>query len=123
MNGSELGRESGVDGPNAAQLNLIDQSLTPFLARPMNKQVTAEGSDPHFRETLAPLYNFPIVLLRAPSPQPRRRRRYNRAPRFLSRRRDGTPPLFFLPLSLRQRIVPPVDFVCARMMRSYGSLS
>ena len=88
-----------------------------------NKQVTAGRPDPYFRETLAPLYNFPIVLLRAPSPQPRRRRRYNRAPRFLSRRRDGTPPLFFLPLSLRQRIVPPVDFVCARMIRSYGSFS
>ena len=72
MNGSELGRESGVDGPNAAQLNLIDQSLTPFLARPMNKQVTAEGPDPHFRETLAPLYKFPIVLPPRTLPQPLR---------------------------------------------------
>ena len=115
--------ESGVDGPNAAQLNLIGQSLTPFLARPMNKQVTAEGPDPHFRETLAPLYKFPIVLPPRNPPATAPRRRYSRAPRFLSRRRDGTPLFLLLTLSLRQRIVPPVDFVCARMMRSYGSLS
>jgi hypothetical protein len=79
----------------------------------------------YFRETLAPLYNFLIVPPPSTHPQPRRRRHrrsYSRAPRFLSRRRDGTQLLLFLPLSLRQRIVPPVDLVCARMMRSHGSL-
>ncbi|KAG2565650.1 hypothetical protein PVAP13_7NG118900 [Panicum virgatum] len=38
----------------------------------MNKQVTAEGPDPHFRETLAPLYKFPIVLPPRTLPQPLR---------------------------------------------------